>query len=102
MLLDDDGALTRDFLAARGSCCTTGCRNCPYPADGAKPASDACAQESVQAKTKTCDKCGGTFQCHAQACWCNQVQLSDATLKWLARTYSDCLCPQCLHEFSVA
>ncbi|HEY5093487.1 MAG TPA: DUF5522 domain-containing protein [Candidatus Eremiobacteraceae bacterium] len=29
-LLDDDGALTREFLAARGSCCGSGCKNCPY------------------------------------------------------------------------
>jgi hypothetical protein len=30
-LLDEDGALTKEFLAARGSCCGSGCKNCPYP-----------------------------------------------------------------------
>lgn len=25
-----DGALTRDFLLRRGTCCENGCRNCPY------------------------------------------------------------------------
>jgi len=29
-LLDEEGALSREFLAARNSCCDTGCRNCPY------------------------------------------------------------------------
>jgi len=28
---DADGALTREFLIRRGSCCHNGCRNCPYP-----------------------------------------------------------------------
>ncbi|MGH7937210.1 MAG: DUF5522 domain-containing protein [Bryobacteraceae bacterium] len=27
---DADGALTREFLLRRGSCCENGCRNCPY------------------------------------------------------------------------
>ena len=27
-----DGAMTRDFLLARGVCCYSKCRNCPYPA----------------------------------------------------------------------
>ena len=29
-LFDADGALTREFLLARGSCCGNRCRNCPY------------------------------------------------------------------------
>ncbi|MFN2474867.1 MAG: DUF5522 domain-containing protein [Chthoniobacterales bacterium] len=27
---DADGALSREFLVARGFCCREGCRNCPY------------------------------------------------------------------------
>ncbi|MEQ8762753.1 MAG: helical backbone metal receptor [Planctomycetota bacterium] len=29
-IFDADGALTREFLLARGHCCESGCRNCPY------------------------------------------------------------------------
>jgi hypothetical protein len=29
-IFDADGALTADFLLARGYCCANGCRNCPY------------------------------------------------------------------------
>jgi Family of unknown function (DUF5522) len=29
-IFDEDGALTAAFLAARGACCGSGCRNCPY------------------------------------------------------------------------
>src|SRR5947207_1162299 len=32
-LFDDQGALSREFLLARGTCCDSGCRNCPYPDD---------------------------------------------------------------------
>ena len=34
-LLDEGGALSRDFLVARRSCCDSGCRNCPYRGRGA-------------------------------------------------------------------
>lgn|GEM_PF-6318288 len=30
-LLDASGALSRDYLLARGTCCQNKCRNCPYP-----------------------------------------------------------------------
>ncbi len=29
-LFDVDGALTREYLLARGHCCGNRCRNCPY------------------------------------------------------------------------
>jgi hypothetical protein len=29
-IFDEDGALTAEFLLARGYCCGEGCRNCPY------------------------------------------------------------------------
>ena len=29
-LFDAEGALTREYLLWRGTCCQNGCRNCPY------------------------------------------------------------------------
>ena len=29
-IFDENGALSRGFLLARGYCCGNGCRNCPY------------------------------------------------------------------------
>ncbi len=29
-VFDADGALTREYLLARGRCCENGCRNCPW------------------------------------------------------------------------
>jgi hypothetical protein len=29
-LFDPEGALTREYLLWRGTCCQNGCRNCPY------------------------------------------------------------------------
>jgi hypothetical protein len=94
-LLDENGALSREFLTARGSCCTNGCRNCPYD----KPQSIT-GQAVVCATKKTCERCAATFECRSAACWCHEVRLSPATLKWLERQYEDCLCPDCLKSFS--
>jgi hypothetical protein len=35
-LFDADGALSREYLLHRGTCCGNGCRNCPY--GGPRPA----------------------------------------------------------------
>jgi ribosomal protein L40E len=87
-LVDDNGALSQAFLSARGTCCDTGCRNCPYPGS------------SNSKQLKHCEKCGTAFGCHSVGCWCESVELSAATLKWLSRTYDDCLCPACLAELA--
>jgi len=29
-IFDENGALTREFLLKRGTCCGNKCRNCPY------------------------------------------------------------------------
>ena len=91
-LLDQEGALSEGFLTARGTCCDTGCRNCPYPAEVAV---DTCGTVS-----KACGKCGRAFPCQSGGCWCEEVTISPATLKWLSRAYEDCLCPECLAEFA--
>jgi ketosteroid isomerase-like protein len=104
MLLDDDGALAAEFLAARGSCCDTGCRNCPYPGEenggealaGKPPVAPALA---VAPAKKVCGKCGKGFECCSSGCWCEGIRLSEGTLKWLRRAYADCLCPECLKEY---
>ena len=91
-LLDSDGAICREFLLARGNCCDNGCRNCPYPDD---------AQTVTKSETKTCPRCKERFECRMNGCWCNQVKVSAALLKWLDRTFDDCLCPACLAEYAV-
>jgi hypothetical protein len=77
-LFDDSGALSKAFLTARGNCCDSGCRNCPYP------------------RQKTCEKCGREFACMKNACWCEDVQLSAQALQSLRQTCRDCVCPACL------
>lgn len=79
-LFDESGAMSRAYLAARGFCCDSGCRNCPYP------------------KVKTCERCGRAFECRQEGCWCGNIQLSPKALRDLREWYSDCLCPACLHS----
>ncbi|MEZ5016552.1 MAG: cysteine-rich CWC family protein [Flavipsychrobacter sp.] len=51
--------------------------------------------------SKKCSKCGAAFGCHpnSNGCWCEQYQLSTASLQELKANFSDCLCPQCLAEY---
>jgi hypothetical protein len=94
-LLDENGAISRDFLVARGTCCSNGCQNCPY--EKVTSSGGQCAGNS---RAKSCQRCGADFECWSGGCWCNNLRLSSATLKWLERSYDDCLCPLCLAEFS--
>ncbi len=51
--------------------------------------------------TKTCPRCGKTFECvHAVDCWCVKVKLTDATKVFLKENYSDCLCKECLEKLN--
>ena len=93
-LLDQNGALSEIFLTARGTCCDTGCRNCPYPSELPQLAN------GCSAVPKPCGKCGDVFECQSGGCWCEKVKLSPATLEWLSRAYEDCLCPSCLAELA--
>jgi hypothetical protein len=95
-LLDENGAISRSFLAARGSCCDTGCRNCPYEN------SEANDDAASSTQTKKCERCNASFECRSGNCWCDNVQLAPATLQWLGRNYVGCLCPACLEKFSTA
>ena len=52
---------------------------------------------------KYCPKCGELFDCYCEShrrCWCFEVKLTQDTLNHLASSYSNCLCPKCLNEFS--
>jgi hypothetical protein len=93
-LLDENGAISREFLVARGSCCDNGCRNCPYE----KTQSTGGSRVGC-ANVKICQKCAASFECHGVSCWCEGISLTPATLKWLGRSYGECLCPSCLAEF---
>jgi hypothetical protein len=48
---------------------------------------------------KTCPKCQSVFECRVGdpvRCQCSEVQLSDSTRDFLAKTHFDCLCKNCL------
>jgi hypothetical protein len=51
---------------------------------------------------KKCSKCGTVFTCKQETggCWCEQFTLSKEMLHYLKEQYENCLCPECLHEFS--
>jgi hypothetical protein len=93
-LLDEQGAICRAFLLARNFCCDNGCRNCPYGSE-AEP-----ARTSAECTQKICGRCGNVFGCYGKNCWCEAVQLSPAALRWLERTFPDCLCRSCLEQFA--
>ena len=56
---------------------------------------------TIQQMTKTCPRCGKTFECvHSIDCWCVKVKLTDATKAYLKEYYSDCLCKDCLEKLN--
>jgi hypothetical protein len=50
---------------------------------------------------KTCSKCEAEFTCtnETAGCWCEEVSLSNTTLKQLKEEFDNCLCPSCLKEY---
>lgn len=52
---------------------------------------------------KECAKCKVIFSCgSANAnCWCDAVNLSAYTIKYLEENFNGCLCPACLQLFAV-
>jgi hypothetical protein len=54
-------------------------------------------------KNKICARCKKEFRCDAEnvaACACSAVSLSNETKSFLANTYYDCLCNDCLMELN--
>jgi len=47
---------------------------------------------------KTCDRCGGGFECGALdgSCWCAEIVVGERARDELAARFDDCLCPGCL------
>ena len=89
--LDGRGAIAREFLLARGSCCSSGCRNCPY--ERTQSVSDQAIPSTTE---KICPRCAATFQCRSGGCWCSDVCLGPIKIEWLKQHYENCLCPACL------
>ncbi len=50
-------------------------------------------------ENKKCQRCGENFSCQASnisVCDCSSIELKVETKEFLAKTYYDCLCPNCL------
>ncbi|MFK5856039.1 MAG: cysteine-rich CWC family protein [Bacteroidota bacterium] len=44
-----------------------------------------------------CPKCGAMFSCGKSGkCWCYEVDVSPSIIDKIEKTYSSCLCPDCL------
>ena len=85
-LLDENAAISSEFLVARG----------PMQ-QRVYERTDSMSGQGLRCTTeKTCPRCTAIFECRSAGCWCNNVRLSAAQLKWLERQYENCLCPACL------
>ncbi|HYW94337.1 MAG TPA: cysteine-rich CWC family protein [Bacteroidales bacterium] len=50
---------------------------------------------------KKCPECGSTFMCEGEKdCWCESAQIHKKELIVIMDRYHDCLCPDCLANFS--
>ncbi|MDF2437762.1 MAG: hypothetical protein K0Q95_2138 [Bacteroidota bacterium] len=51
---------------------------------------------------KACSKCKRDFECCNEnpGCWCEQIKLSLDTLQELKKDFDNCLCPDCLQDYS--
>ena len=57
----------------------------------------------MSGKLKICPRCKKEFTCHAEnisTCACKQIVLSNETKSWLAKTFYDCMCSECLTEMN--
>jgi len=91
-LFDDAGAISAQYLSARGTCCGNGCRNCPYP--------DDLDRIGPGVKQKVCEACGKSFACGGEGCWCSTLVVAPHVLSQLRDKYGDCLCKECLARFA--
>ena len=54
-----------------------------------------------EGKQKICPRCKKAFSCHAEdisVCGCSKIKLSNETKSFLANTFYDCLCTECLEN----
>ncbi|MBK8274542.1 MAG: cysteine-rich CWC family protein [Nitrospira sp.] len=51
--------------------------------------------------TKTCERCGQSFECVGYQCWCGTIGITDQQMDWIAARFKDCLCPACLQRVSM-
>jgi hypothetical protein len=56
------------------------------------------------ARKLRCEICGSTFTCNMgeSGCWCSDVVVSEESLLALRKVAKDCVCPNCLAEFSTS
>ncbi|MCL3779760.1 hypothetical protein EMN47_05070 [Prolixibacteraceae bacterium JC049] len=57
----------------------------------------------VDYTSKKCPKCGAEFKCFnkgGRSCWCENYFITPETTKYLKATYDNCLCEECLSNFS--
>ena len=47
---------------------------------------------------KICEACRGAFVCGQYGCWCAQVGVTEAHMKWIEKSFKDCLCAICLKK----
>jgi hypothetical protein len=80
---------TAAYHLARGTCCDSGCRHCPFAHDG-----------HMRTETKTCGLCSSRFECTSTGpgCWCEQATVTGDDLAEVARRTDDCVCPGCLRS----
>jgi hypothetical protein len=53
---------------------------------------------------KYCPKCNAVFICKANDilhCECKNIQLTEAAIKYISATYSNCLCKNCLAAINI-
>lgn len=91
-VFDKDGALSREYLLSRGTCCDNGCKNCPYK-----------GLEMEKQPNSKCPSCGKEFHCVCKNggypfnCWC--MDYANANLpKDLPE--EECICEDCMKKYS--
>jgi Cysteine-rich CWC len=47
---------------------------------------------------KTCEACGGAFECGGYQCWCGKIGITEPQMDWITSRFQDCLCPTCLKK----
>ncbi len=55
-------------------------------------------------KEKHCAACSKPFECNTEdisACQCSSITLKEQAKEYLSKTYSDCLCIECLTKINI-